>query len=68
MRGGGGQSHCPAALPPGMTRYPLDRRLGKPQGRSGRVRKIRLCRLTVAVCIYIFNVSVYLYTIYIKCS
>ena len=36
----GGQRHVPAALPPGMTRYPLYRRLGRPQGRSGRVRKI----------------------------
>jgi len=27
-------------LPPGKTRYPLYRRLGGPQGRSGRVRKI----------------------------
>ena len=26
--------------PPGKTRYPLCRRLGEPQGRSGRVRKI----------------------------
>ena len=32
----GGQLHAPAALP----RYPLYRRLGGPQGRSGRVRKI----------------------------
>ena len=31
----------PAALPPGKTRYPLYRRLGGPQGRSGRVRKTR---------------------------
>jgi hypothetical protein len=38
--GVGGQRHVPAALPPGMTRYPLYRRLGRPQGRSGRVRKI----------------------------
>ena len=38
--GVGGQRHDPAALPPGMTRYPLYRRLGRPQGRSGRVRKI----------------------------
>ena len=38
--GGGGQHHAPAALPPGKTRYPLYRRLGGPQGRSGRVRKI----------------------------
>ena len=36
----GGQHHAPAALPPGKTRYPLYRRLGRPQGRSGRVRKI----------------------------
>ena len=36
----GGQRHAPAALPPGKTRYPLYRRLGGPQGRSGRVRKI----------------------------
>jgi hypothetical protein len=36
----GGQRHAPAALPPGNTRYQLYRRLGGPQGRSGRVRKI----------------------------
>ena len=35
-----GQHHAPVALPPGKTRYPLYRRLGGPQGRSGRVRKI----------------------------
>jgi hypothetical protein len=35
-----GQLHAPAALSPGKTRYPLYRRLGGPQGRSGRVRKI----------------------------
>ena len=29
-----------AALPPGKTRYPLYKRLGGPQGRSGQVRKI----------------------------
>ena len=28
------------SLPPGKTRYPLYRRLGGPQGRSGHVRKI----------------------------
>jgi hypothetical protein len=38
--GVGGQLHAPAALPPGMTRYPLYRRLGGPQGRSGRLGKI----------------------------
>ena len=36
----GGQRHDPATLPPGNTRYPLYRRLGGPQGRSGWVRKI----------------------------
>ena len=38
--GVGGQRHAPAALPPGKTGYPLYRRLGGHQGRSGRVRKI----------------------------
>ena len=38
--GGGRQRHAPADLPPGKTRYPLYRRLGRPHGRSGRVRKI----------------------------
>ena len=36
----GGQRHAPAALLPGETRYLLHRKLGGPQGRSGRVRKI----------------------------
>jgi len=35
----GGQRNAPTALPPGLTRYTLYRRLGRPQGRSGRVRK-----------------------------
>jgi hypothetical protein len=38
--GVGGQREAPAALPPRMTRYPLYRRPGRPQGRSGRVLKI----------------------------
>jgi hypothetical protein len=38
--GVGGQHHAPAALPPGKTRYPLYRRLGEPQGASGRMRQI----------------------------
>ena len=38
--GVGGQRHAPAGLPSGKTRYPLYRRQGGPQGRSGRVRKI----------------------------
>ena len=36
----GRERHAPTALPPGKTRYPLYRRLGGPQGRYGRVRKI----------------------------
>ena len=40
LDGVGGQRHAPAALPPGMTRYPLYRRLGGPQGRSGLMWKI----------------------------
>jgi hypothetical protein len=36
----GGQRHAAAALPPRQTRYLLYRRLGKPQGRSGRVRDL----------------------------
>jgi len=37
----GGQRHTPAAVPPGReTRYPFYRRLGGPQVRPGRVRKI----------------------------
>ena len=37
--GVGGQRHARAALPPGKTRYPMYRRLGWSQGRSGQVRK-----------------------------
>ena len=40
LDGVGGQRHAPAALPPGKARYPLHRRLGGPQGWSGRVQKI----------------------------
>jgi len=36
----GSQRHAPADLPPGKTRYTLYRRLGGPQGWSGRVRQI----------------------------
>ena len=38
--GVGGQRHAPAALLLGRTQYPLYRRLGGLQGRSGKVRKI----------------------------
>ena len=37
-----GQRHAPSALPLRKTRYPLCGRLGGPQGRSERVRKISL--------------------------
>ena len=37
--GVGDQRHASAALSPGMALYPLYRRLGGPQARSGRVRK-----------------------------
>ena len=39
-RGEGSASRPGPSLPPGKTRYPLYRRLGGPQGRSGQVRKI----------------------------
>jgi hypothetical protein len=38
--GVGGQCHTTATLPPEKTQYPLYRRLGGPQGRSGWVQKI----------------------------
>ena len=41
LEGDGGSASRPGrSLPPGKTRYPLYRRLGGPQGRSGQVRKI----------------------------
>jgi hypothetical protein len=39
-RGEGSASRPGSSLLPGETRYPLYRRLGGPQGRSGQVRKI----------------------------
>ena len=41
-RGEGSAPRPGRSLPPGKTRYPLYRRLGGPQGRSGQVRKISL--------------------------
>ena len=38
--GEGSVSRPGRSLPPGTTRYPLYRRLGGPQGRSGQARKI----------------------------
>jgi len=41
LEGGEGSASRPdRSLPPGKTRYPLYRRLGGPQGRSGQVRKV----------------------------
>ena len=41
LEGSDGTASRPGhSLPPGKTRYPLYRRLGGPQGRSGQVRKI----------------------------
>jgi hypothetical protein len=41
LEGGEGSASRPSRLlPPGKTRYPLCRRLGGPQGRSGQARKI----------------------------
>jgi len=40
LDGVGGQSYAPAAVPPEKIRYPLYRRLGRPQGRSTRVREV----------------------------
>ena len=40
LDGVGGQRHASAVLPPGKRLYPLYWRLGGPQCRSGRVRKI----------------------------
>ena len=40
LDGVGGQRNTPAALPSGMSRDPLYRRMGGPQGRSGWVRNV----------------------------
>ena len=41
LEGGEGSASCSGcSLPPGKSRYPLYRRLGGPQDRSGQVRKI----------------------------
>jgi hypothetical protein len=61
--GVGGQRHAPAALPPGMTRHPLYRRLGRPQGRSGRVLKISLPPgLDSRIVLFVSVIMVYFYT------
>ena len=40
IKGWGSASSSGSSLPPGKTRYPLYRRLGGPQGRSGKERRI----------------------------
>jgi len=41
LEGGEGSASRPgSSFPPGKTRYPLYKRLGGPQGRSGQVQKI----------------------------
>jgi hypothetical protein len=59
-----GQHHAPAVLPPGKSQYPLYKRLGRPQGRSGRVRKISphwdffLCPILLVSCtLLVWNCS-----------
>jgi hypothetical protein len=42
--GVGGERHTPAALPPGMTRYPLYRRLVRPHGRSEHLNSAAMKR------------------------
>jgi len=44
----GGQRLDPTDFTPAMTRYPLYRKLGVPQGRSRRVRKIFFPRDSIA--------------------
>jgi len=41
LEGVGGQRFAPVALPPGMTRYPLYRRMGGPQGFTSWLNKER---------------------------
>lgn len=36
----GGKLHASVALPPGKNPYHLRRRLGRPHGRTGRIRNI----------------------------
>jgi hypothetical protein len=68
----GGQRHTPAALPPGKTRYPLYRRLGGPQGLSGRVRNISpppgfdprtVLPVTICYTDYAIPAQIYSYTL-----
>jgi hypothetical protein len=51
-------------LPQGQTRYPLYRRLGGPQGRSGRVRKISPRRDSIPGPSNYWSLCVFLYSMY----
>ena len=53
--GGDGQRHAPAALPPGKTRYPLYRKLGGPQGRSGWVLYLIMLRVFLTIYVSLFT-------------
>jgi hypothetical protein len=58
----GGQLHAPAALP----RYPLYRRLGGPQGRSGRVEVVvALITVTVEIVVVmeVADLDVFMYSV-----
>ena len=75
LEGGEWSAACPGrTLPPGKTRYPLYRRLGGPQGRSGRAENLVptgirsrtfqpvVSHYNIRIYIYIY---IYIYSIYI---
>jgi len=47
--GVGDQRNAPAALPPGMTRYPLYGRLGGPQSRDSRIIENTVFKMVTAI-------------------
>jgi hypothetical protein len=52
LKGGEGSvSRLGRYLPPGKSRYPLYRRLGGPQGRSGQVRIIIIITIIIIIII-----------------
>jgi hypothetical protein len=59
--GVGGQSHAPAALPQGKTGYPLCRRLGWPQDRSGLVRLLYMTLIMLIINKNFFFTEVHVY-------
>jgi len=50
LDGVGDKRHVSTVLTPRKTRYPLYRRLGGPQGRSGRVRKMMTAAHSESLC------------------